>query len=127
MALDIATIREMEDNHIEMVGNIDVPGGGTSLPLRADEVPAYIQDRAQFAANYFNVAKADYLRWNETSGTPQCGATTTKGTRCQNVVSGGIQRSIKEWLRLDGQLCAVHGGETSDRAWDQRWNGANGR
>jgi hypothetical protein len=41
---------------------------------------------------------------------------TSKGTRCKNFVSGGIQRDLQTWLELDGGNCAVHGGVSADEA-----------
>ena len=73
------------------------------------------RDRDQYAADMFGVFKSQYLDWIETDGTPRCGAKTKKGRRCQNIVSGGIQMSMEDWLQEDGGFCTVHGGAPSAR------------
>jgi hypothetical protein len=115
MKIDTATVAAMASAGIGFYANIRVPGGGTTIHISAEKVPQFIADPQQFAADEHGVSKEAYLRWVETDGTPQCGAQTKKGARCQNFVSGGIQRSLEDWLRLDGGYCAVHGGDASPR------------
>lgn len=114
--LDKQTITAMRAAGISFVSYVPTPGGSTTISLEPDQVPAFVQDRDAFAAKHFGVTCQQYLDWVATDGAPRCGATTTKGTRCGNFVSGGIQRSIDEWIRLDGDYCTVHGGEGSQKA-----------
>lgn len=109
--LDKQTITAMRDAGISFISYVRAPGGSATISLEPDDVPAFIEDRDSFAARHFGVSRQQYLDWVATDGAPRCGATTKKGTRCQNSVSGGIQRTIEEWVKLDGGYCAVHGGE----------------
>ena len=74
----------------------------------------YIQDRDEFTEKYLGVTFEQYKGWVYSIGTPQCGERSSKGTRCRNMVNGGSLRSILDWVKLDGGVCAVHGGERSD-------------
>ena len=58
-----------------------------------------VADRDQGIADHLGVQKSQYLDWLETEGLPRCGATTAKGERCRDRVSGGIQRPLEEWLQ----------------------------
>ncbi len=113
--IDMATVETLAGAAVEFIANIPVPGGGHTMCIKPQDLPAFVRDRDQWAADTMGVSKAQYLDWVETDGTPRCGATTKSGHRCRNLVSGGIQRSLREWLRLEGGYCAVHGGEPSDR------------
>jgi len=111
MQLDKQTITAMRAAGISFVTYVRAPGGSATISLEPDDVFAFVQDRDAFAAKHFGVTRQQYLDWVETDGAPRCGATTKKGTRCQNSVRGGIQRTIEEWVHLDGGYCPVHGGE----------------
>lgn len=110
MQLDKQTILAMQSAGITFLVSVPAPGGSTTFALQSGEVPAFIQDRDTFAASHFGVTRQQYLDWVKTDGAPRCGATTKKGTRCANSVTGGIQRTIGEWVELDGGYCTVHGG-----------------
>ena len=122
MKVDADTVSAMALAGIEFIAPVQRPGGGTRLNLDPKDIPAYMSDPANFIANSMGVTKTEYETWVETEGTPRCGATTSSGKRCKNVVSGGIQMPIDEWLRLDGGYCAVHGGDGSEEAKLQRRN-----
>jgi len=94
MKLDLKTMLSMRSAGISFLSHVPSPGGSTAVVLEPDDVLRFIQDRDAFAAQYFGVTRQQYLDWVETDGAPRCGATTTKGTRCANIVSGGIQRTI---------------------------------
>jgi hypothetical protein len=111
MILDKQTIASMRSAGISFVSHVRSPGGSTAVVLAPDDVSQFIQDRDTFAAQHFGVSRQQYLDWVETDGAPRCGATTKKGKRCANFVKGGIQRTIEEWVELDGGYCIVHGGE----------------
>ncbi|TAV04526.1 hypothetical protein [Rhizobium ruizarguesonis] len=111
MAIDTKTVTEMANAGIAFVASVTVPGGGQTVSVPSNSVPEYVADPQGFAAKLFGVTKEQYLLWVEMDGMPQCGATTKNSSRCKNGISGGSQRSIEEWLRLDGDYCAVHGGE----------------
>ena len=89
--------------------------------MDADELPMFLQDKDRVLAKLFDVPVDDYLEWLASEGTPRCGAKTAKGTRCKNLVSGGIQRDIHVWRELDGSLFAIHGGESSEEARGNRY------
>ena len=111
MTLDRQTLLAMRAAGISFVSYVSSPGGSTTIGLEPDDVPAFIQDRDTFAAKHFGVTRQQYLDWVATDGAPRCGAVTKRGTRCQNSVRGGIQRTIEEWAKLDGEYCPVHGGD----------------
>jgi hypothetical protein len=116
MRLDSNTVAAMAAARVQFVVNIRVPGGGHDIGIEAADVQSFVDDPEAFAAKYFGVGKNEYLSWVEADGAPRCGATTAKGTRCKNLVSGGIQQSIEKWLKLDGGYCAVHGGDSAEVA-----------
>lgn len=116
MAIDIKTIETMAAAGINFVVNISVPGGGKDIELKPKDIPVYIADEEQCAADHFGVSKPQYLAWIEHEGRARCGGMTSNGKRCRNYVSGHIQLPIYEWLRRDGGYCVAHGGEGSVEA-----------
>lgn len=115
MTLDKDTIDAMAAARIQFIVDVPAPGGNMSLILRSEEVPRFVTDRDQGIADHLGVLKSQYLDWLDTEGLPRCGATTAKGERCRNPISGGIQRPLEVWLKEDGGFCTVHGGERSKR------------
>lgn len=111
MKLDIDTIFEMQSAGITFWGNYPAPAGGHNIILSAEDVPLFVQDRIGFAAKVEGASREQYIAWVESDGAPRCGAITKRGTRCQNIIKGGIQRPIEEWIELEGSYCSVHGGE----------------
>lgn len=115
MRIDKDTIDAMAAAGIHFIVEAAVPWGGMTLTVSAQEVPGIVANRDQGIADHLGVPKSQYLAWVATDGLPRCGATTSKGERCRNPISGGIQRPLKEWLQEDGGFCTVHGGERSKR------------
>ena len=113
--LDQVTIDKMRKAGINFVADIRWPGGGHSISVSVSDLEHFVSNPVAGAAKYLGGTEEQYLRWIETDGTPQCGAKTSKGTRCRNFVSGGIQQDFERWLELDGDYCQVHGGEPSHR------------
>ena len=113
--IDKSTLQAMADAGIEFVGNIPAPGGNASLALDPGEVGAFVADPAAYFALRHGASKEEYRQWVETEGTPRCGALTKSGTRCQNVVSGGIHMPFETWLQEDGGFCVIHGGAPGRR------------
>jgi len=113
MLLDLNTIHAMQDAGLAFIAQVPHPCGCQTLDFSAEQVVAFVADRDQAIADSLGVTKAQYREWIESFGTPRCGATTKQGTRCKNFVSGGVQLSLKTWLKLDGDYCAVHGGAPS--------------
>lgn len=97
-----------------------VPGGGREMLIPATEQANYSANPTAYLANYFGVSEVDFIRWVETDGTPFCGETTKSGRKCRNIVSGGSQRSLRDWIELDGGCCAVHGGHSSSEGFSDR-------
>lgn len=114
--INTATVDAIAAASISFTASLRAPGGCRTFFIEPKDVPAFISDPDQWAAGENGVSKEEHLEWVETDGTPRCGATTKNGRRCRNFVGGGVQRSIKDWLRLDGGYCSVHSGEGSDRA-----------
>lgn len=115
MKLDMQTIRAIGAAGIEFFASVRVPGGCKTIFLKPEEVATFLTDPVQATADHMGVTKAEYQRWVDWEGTPQCGANTSKGQRCKNFVSGGSQLSLKRWMAMDGGYCVVHGGEASQR------------
>lgn len=113
--VDMTTIQTLASAKVELVVNYKTVWGGSTVVLEPSDVGAFLRDRDQWVADSLGVSKQQYLDWIESGGTPRCGATTKEGHRCKNYVSGGIQRDIDDWVRLEGGYCAVHGGEASQR------------
>lgn len=118
--MDNETIRKLAAAPISFIGSVRAPGGGDSIALQADELEAFCADPEGFYALKHSVTKDEYLQWVETERTPRCGALNTKGMRCGNLVSGGIQMRLERWLQEDGGFCSTHGGATSSEARMQR-------
>lgn len=116
MKFELEQLHELEKKGIKFCVEISVPWGSQKTIISAEKVPDYIVDRDKFIAGYFGVAVDDYLGWISSEGTPQCGALTVAGKRCRNVVSGGIHMPIDRWRELDGELCAIHGGDSAEEA-----------
>lgn len=110
MKLDIDTIFAMNSSGITFFGNYPAPGGGHNIMISAADVPLFVQDRVGFAAKVLGTSREQYVAWVESDGAPRCGAITKRGTRCQNIIKGGVQRPIAEWIELEGSYCSVHGG-----------------
>jgi hypothetical protein len=120
--LDRKTIASIFEAGIGLCGDIPAPTGNVSEWLEPDDVPDFIHDRGAWFAKKHGVTKEDYLGWLEADGLPRCGATTGKGTRCRNPVSGGSQRGLLDWLNEEAGFCTVHGGESSKEAGAKRWS-----
>jgi hypothetical protein len=116
MLLDMKTIETMVAAGIELSVNVRDVCGGYTFTLSPKDVPVFIADKDECAANHYGVSKAQYLEWLEHGGRPRCSGLTTKRRRCQNYLSGPIQLGIHEWLRCDGGYCVLHGGATSAEA-----------
>jgi hypothetical protein len=114
--LDLNTIKIMADAKIEFSGSLAMPGGGHAITLRPEQIPAYLADKTQFAADYFGISKAQYLRWVETDGSVRCSRIKADGTPCRSFISGPIQLPISEWLKREGGYCAMHGGKNAIEA-----------
>ena len=114
-------IEELRRAGITLSAEVEAPWGGITVFLEAGDFPLFIEDRAEWYARKCGAFKSQYTDWLETGGLPRCGATTAKGTRCQNPVSGGIQRDFEDWLEEDGGFCKVHGGLSSDEAKQKRF------
>lgn len=114
-SMERETIEVLDRAGVSFTASVDVPGGGINIVLDPDELPEFVNDKDGFAAKRFGVSKELYRQWVDSDGTVQCSARTTTGARCRNMVSGPVQQDIKEWLKMLGTRCAVHGGEESYR------------
>ena len=102
-----------KNKHYEpFVGQVESPCGAETLFLEGSEYEAFYKDPVGYFVAMHGVTKEDYNTWISMGGHPRCGALTSKGSRCRNLLSGGGQLQIKEWVEADGGLCAVHGGLT---------------
>lgn len=113
--MDKKTIEILDRAGISFAASVDVPGGGTNIFLKPDELQEFVNDKNDYAAKQFGVSRELYRQWVDSDGTVQCSARTTSGSRCKNMVSGTIQQDIEDWLKMLGNNCAVHGGEESHR------------
>lgn len=116
MTIDRKTLDTLKAAKINLVASVEAPWGGITVDLDPGDVDDFIRDRAEWFARKNGAFKSQYQDWIATYGEPRCGATTAKGTRCQNSVSGGIQRPFDVWLQEDGGFCHAHGGLTSAEA-----------
>ena len=117
---DKQTIDRLAEAPLEIIGHVAVPCGNGSISLKAHELEAFCNDPEGIYALRNEATKDEYLQWVETEGTPRCGVITSKGNRCQNIVSGGTQMPLERWLQEDGGFCTVHGGATSAEARPRR-------
>ncbi|GAB4372235.1 MAG: hypothetical protein Kow00114_33580 [Kiloniellaceae bacterium] len=115
MKPDMQTIRAIRSAGIHFAATVRAPGGYTTVELEPEQVATFLTDSDQAIADSMGVTKEQYQKWVEWDGAPQCGAKTSKGKRCKNYVSGGIQMTLRRWLEMEGDYCAVHGGEGSER------------
>lgn len=116
MTIDRTTVEAMKSAGIEFLASVPAPWGGINVTLEPEEVEAFVRDREEWFARKNGAFKQQYLDWIATGGEPRCGAMTSKGTRCKNFVSGGIQRPFEVWLQEDGGFCHTHGGANSNEA-----------
>ena len=81
MELDQPTIEAMSSSGISFAAYLKVPWGRQTVFLDTANIKNYITDPEQFAADYFEVSKSQYLDWLGAEGEPRCGATTKNGHR----------------------------------------------
>lgn len=113
MAIDLATVEEMAAKGIEFGGNVRTIYGGKTYWLEPGSVQRFVADPIQYAADENGVTKSVYLEWLESFGCRFCTATTKGGKKCKNLLSHGQQMELTDWVRRDGEYCAIHGGKTS--------------
>jgi hypothetical protein len=101
---------------ISFSAQLEDPAGVETVPLKAEQVLAYLADPRAFSARHFGLSGEDYETWLELGGQALCGASTASGARCRNPVSGHIQLSPAQWKARHGGLCAVHGGASAPKA-----------
>ena len=116
MGIDQATIEQMIAAGIDLVAQVDAPWGGETVDLDIEDVEPFIADRAAWYAKGFGATREQYEDWVANQGAAQCGAKTSKGSRCKNWVSGRINLPFADWLKQDGECCHLHGGLSSEEA-----------
>ena len=116
MKIDIVTLQALEASGVSLVAKIRVPWGSQKVIIDLKDIELFVADRDAGAAKCLGVTLDEYHEWIESGGGPRCGALTKSGKRCRNPVSGGIHMPIEKWKSLNGDRCAVHGGETSEEA-----------
>jgi len=115
MKIDMPTVRAMVDARIEFAVSLPTIHGGFTTAVKAEDIPRYVEDRMQYAADFFGVSKDTYLEWLDCYGYRRCSAFNAKGKQCGNYIAGG-GREIEEWLAVEGDYCPVHGGDDSETA-----------
>lgn len=62
---------------------LDTAWGGADIWLNEADFADYHADPQQFAADHFNLTKAEYADWVEGGATVQCIGTNAHGKRCK--------------------------------------------
>ena len=99
-----SVVRALEDAGIGFV--VD-----SYLGLTGDKIPEFLADPDAFLARAYGVSKEAYIDY--TNGVPlRCTGKTTSGRRCRNEIPGSTNADydVKEYARLRGGYCWLHGG-----------------
>ena len=108
-------------------GNVETVWGGEDIWLNTPaEIRSFRKSPGGFYAKMHGATVEQYRTWLETCDSPRCAGFNRAGKRCRNFISGGIQRSLGEWVRLDRiEYCVFHGGLSSHNARAERWKRKN--
>lgn len=82
--------------------------GAGSLYLSVPELVQYAKDPVGYLAAYYKVSKDQYLAWHRSDYMVVCSAKTGANKPCKNIVSGGNQAPLHQWVELQGSYCHVH-------------------
>lgn len=115
MAIDLDTLRTLDEAGISFAAHVKAPSGGHNVYLDLSDVAKFVEDQDGFAARYYKLTRDEYVEWIATEGTVQCSAKTKSGSRCKNIVSGGVHDDPQEWKAHRTEYCAVHGGPSADK------------
>lgn len=101
-------IDQLSDTGVRFIVSVPLPFGAEQIELNKNLILEYLNDKYAALAKYYGVSKSDYVTWLEQNMSVQCCGTTTKDKRCKNVVTGGNNVSVQEWVKRQGLLCDVH-------------------
>ena len=85
-------------------------GGYIPLDVPVERLDEYLEDPDAWAAREYGVPVAELRLWRDQNYTAQCGYVTKRGRRRKHHVTGGLGCLAADFVRLDGDYCAVHGG-----------------
>lgn len=91
--------------------SVPSPWGADTFEVHPSDLVLLRSDRDSVCARHYKVSKEDYIAWRDSHFSVQCAGRTTRGTRCKNPVSGGLNVSAERWVQLQGEYCVIHGGE----------------
>lgn len=94
--------------------SVPSPWGADTIEVSPSELVLLRSDPDSVCARHYRVTRENYIAWRDSQFSVQCAGRTTRGTRCKNTVTGGLNVSAERWVQLHGEYCAVHGGEGSD-------------
>ena len=117
MELDKNTLEYVFSSQTTVIGRVNAPWGHDDVALDLEGFQRYTKDYTQFCADHYKLTLAQYDRWIETHGTPQCGEITKSGKRCKKS-SGQAQSNAEDWLENDGGICAYHERQT----WNTKYS-----
>jgi len=81
--------------------------------MATPEQAAAIAAGSAQASSLLGLTPVEYQQWLNQGGYVQCSASTNRGARCRNHVSGTAVVDAVEWKALNDSrpYCQVHGGE----------------
>ena len=92
---------------------VSVPwvSGKREFYLSPEEVKEYMVDAPGLLARLCGVPREAYLGYHRDNYTAFCCGKTREGKACRNnVPEGTLLQEPREWLRLQGEYCTLHGG-----------------
>lgn len=112
--LDFAEL--LEARGVSMLVTVDASGGGHTFPLKAKDVPLFLEDRDAWTAKAWGVTKDIFQQWKHEGGFVRCAGDTKAGRRCKNPVMGaavpeqlGAAVDPPVFAELLGGYCHLHG------------------
>lgn len=82
--------------------------GKATIQLSPKNLLLYAQDPVGYLSSYYQISKAHYLAWHQSSYSVLCAGKTRAGKPCKNVVEGGSGVEPHRWVELQGSYCHVH-------------------
>ena len=101
-------LNKLDEKGISFTITVPIPQGYQQVLLKKDQVLEYLADKYSVLAKCYGVSRSEYVTWLDQDMSVQCCATTVKGKRCKNVITGGLHVSVEQWVKSQGLLCDLH-------------------
>jgi hypothetical protein len=112
--LDFQTLRVLSEKGVAFFIDVPVEGGQKTIQVAPEDLMIFADDPEATYAKTQGVTKSEYRDWMDDECMAYCAAKTKAGRPCPNLVPGGFQVSAKQWVKLQGGYCGVHGERDKD-------------